>query len=277
MIRVTGYDYVMRTQVSFYLVPTFFPDGTSQVWKLPEDLFTATTILIHWDFTEEREISHLAQLMDLIKALNPNASVRLDVPFFPYGRQDKGISNESTFARSTFLKQLNAMGFDAVYTLDAHSSIPGVTSIEPALAIDGTFNAIEQQYGSITTICFPDVSAWQRYGKLFDSTRGRLIDLCIQKNRDPATGEITETILENRSVWQKKDIDLPAITGNILIVDDICDGGRTFIEAARLLRNACPQARIHLFTTHGIYSKGLNVLFDAGITTVSNHKGMQSR
>ena len=278
MIKVTGYDYAMQVQVSFVLVPTFFPAGTSQVWKLPEDLFSATSILIHWNFSEEREIFHLAQLMDLIRTVNPNTRVVLDVPFFPYGRQDKDISNESTFARSTFLKYLLSLGFDQIHTLDVHSVAPGVTSREPKAAIDGTFKMIEQNYGPIVATCFPDVSAWNRYNRLFDPwVSDSLIALVIVKDREASTGEITSVKLDPRSIWQNKVVEFSAITGNILIVDDICDGGRTFVEAAKLLRNACPEAKIHLYTTHGIYSKGLDVLFDAGITTVSNHKGMQSR
>ena len=45
----------------------------------------------------------------------------------------------------------------------------------------------------------------------------------------------------------------------VLIVDDICDGGRTFIELAKVLR-AKGAETVDLYTTHGIYSKGTKVL-----------------
>jgi len=60
-------------------------------------------------------------------------------------------------------------------------------------------------------------------------------------------------------------------------VDDICDGGRTFIESAGLLREAYPEADIHLYVSHGIFSKGTDVLFDAGIKTIHTIKGEVKR
>jgi len=45
---------------------------------------------------------------------------------------------------------------------------------------------------------------------------------------------------------------------NVLIADDICDGGRTFIELAKVLKNE-GALEVSLFITHGIFSKGLDV------------------
>ena len=48
--------------------PTIFPDGTSQVWKLAnlsEDDDAENHIL--WEFEDEAEIFHLAQLVELVK------------------------------------------------------------------------------------------------------------------------------------------------------------------------------------------------------------------
>jgi ribose-phosphate pyrophosphokinase len=52
----------------------------------------------------------------------------------------------------------------------------------------------------------------------------------------------------------------------ILIVDDICDGGRTFIELAKKLR-PMTTGKIKLLITHGIFSKGIEV-FDGIIDEV---------
>lgn len=51
---------------------------------------------------------------------------------------------------------------------------------------------------------------------------------------------------------------------NLLIIDDICDGGGTFIQLAEKLKGL-GAAKIGLFVTHGIFSKGykdLNKWFD---------------
>ena len=39
-------------------------------------------------------------------------------------------------------------------------------------------------------------------------------------------------------------------------MDDICDGGRTFIELAKAIRASRPTAEVYLVVTHGIFSNG---------------------
>jgi ribose-phosphate pyrophosphokinase len=46
---------------------------------------------------------------------------------------------------------------------------------------------------------------------------------------------------------------------NLIILDDICDGGQTFVELAKHLKAQGAKA-IYLYITHGIFSKGLSVL-----------------
>ena len=43
-----------------------------------------------------------------------------------------------------------------------------------------------------------------------------------------------------------------------IIVDDICDGGRTFIELGKIIRK--DYDRLILCVTHGIFSKGVEPL-----------------
>jgi len=49
---------------TFVVKPTIFPDGTSQVWKLPLD--GLNYVKIKWQFESEGEIVHLDQLMHLL-------------------------------------------------------------------------------------------------------------------------------------------------------------------------------------------------------------------
>ncbi|MEQ2351952.1 phosphoribosyltransferase family protein [Pseudoalteromonas piscicida] len=81
-----------------------------------------------------------------------------------------------------------------------------------------------------------------------------------QKVRNLKTGEIVQT----QVLGEVKGKDL-------LIVDDICDGGRTFTELAKVLK-AQGANSIALYVTHGIFSQGLGVfsgLIDTVYTTNS--------
>lgn len=45
-------------------------------------------------------------------------------------------------------------------------------------------------------------------------------------------------------------------TDTIWIVDDLCDGGATFISIAKLLRETYKFDKLNLYVTHGLFSKG---------------------
>ncbi len=85
------------------------------------------------------------------------------------------------------------------------------------------------------------------------------------KNRDSYTGRITNIKLNHTKVKDQK----------ILIVDDICDGGGTFCMLAdQLYKKGAKE--VNLFTTHGIFSKGLKPLYEAQINRIFTVKGVVS-
>lgn len=241
------------------ITPTIFPDKTSQVWKLDPELIAEIeegTSIIQWEFENEAEIIQVLQLATLCNRVSKHGfKAMLLVPFLPYGRQDKEVSNETTFALSVFLDVLNKSSlFARVATVDAHNtSIEGLINISANNYLEGVIKLTEPD-----VVCFPDKGA---------TTRGYftndLPSLHLDKVRNQSTGEI-------EGLEYKGELDLTNQV--VLIVDDICDGGRTFIEAAKLLYSK-GALRVCLFTTHGIYSKGVQVLKDAGIKRVFNHKG----
>jgi ribose-phosphate pyrophosphokinase len=98
----------------------------------------------------------------------------------------------------------------------------------------------------------PDAGARKRVQTLAKQLGGLPV-VFAEKVRDTRTGEIVATSIVG---------ELP--NRNLLVVDDICDGGRTFIELAAALKDK--QAAqgldkpLFLYVTHGIFSKGLDVL-----------------
>ena len=99
-------------------------------------------------------------------------------------------------------------------------------------------------------IIAPDNGAVKKASKIAEKFKLPLIT-CL-KERDLATGHITKyRILDS--------IEKP---GKALIVDDICDGGATFNILAKSLKEDTPVTEISLYVTHGIFSKGLDKLFE---------------
>jgi len=236
MIRVGGFTIVL----------TLFPVGTSQVWQLPEPLLSFEKPVVDWRFEDEREIW---DVLALRKLLNPRA--RLHVPYLPFARQDKEVTNKSTFSLRCFLDVLNMAHFNRVTTVDVHNAIAlkwcgALENIEPT---DFHLSVCNQFHPDV--IVFPDPGAADRY-KYFK----HLPQVIFKKVRDPLNGRILSLAVEHST---------PLPHGRrFLIVDDICDGGATFLRVNEELRKL-GATDIALAVTHGVFSKGDRLLKDAGI------------
>lgn len=236
---------------------TLFPDKTSQVWKLPEELFLMQTINIDWYFDNEGEVMHLIQLVDLFRSKGPRV-INLYMDYLPYARQDKEINNNTTFALHSFNKILNILELDKISILDPHSRKLN-TKAERVYITPYDKIKLAFKHSESNLICFPDSGAWSRYSNRIDK------EIVISKDRDQLTGQIIKTQLGLQYVSLVKGM-------SVLIVDDICDGGRTFIEASKLLYEAGAR-EVNLYVTHGIFSKGLYPLQGAGIKRIFTKNG----
>src|ERR1700722_6455547 len=241
------------------VIPTIFPDKTSQIWNLPEELVNSYDFEIRWEFEHEGEIMQLAQLVDLFAHSH---SLVLKIKYLPYGRQDKVVSNKTTFALASFAKLINSMYFDYVDIMDPHSkeAIKLIKHSRAEYPTEQLLKALNETRSD--AVCYPDKGAVEKYTQLYLGTPY----MYGEKVRDQRTGKILSYQLKTNNKYE------PQIGDRILIVDDICDGGATFILLAKELISR-GITDVNLFVTHGIFSKGLKVLFDAGIKRVFTQDG----
>jgi ribose-phosphate pyrophosphokinase len=241
------------------LSPTMFPDGTSQVWKLNSPELIEK---IYWTFQNESEVIQFIQLIHLVKeSMTPKdyESLRIYIPFLPYARQDKMVSNDKTFALWSFNKLLfdnipmftfEGMIYPHVISYDVHNrsavTLPNFNNIIPGLLID---RIIKEKL--IDCVVYPDESAKKRYDGHFDNKQ--VFEITIVKKRDQSTGNIISHEIEHTG---------QIVADHFLLLDDLCDGGRTFISAAQLIKEKFNNSTLHLYTTHGIYSNGFNELLN---------------
>ena len=250
-------------KVNNYEIPvTVFPDGTSQVWKIPEEVFEGNRYCIEFLFENEAEVFQLMQLTTLLKHGQVPRPVTLHMPYLPYARQDKEVSNESTFALRTFAKLINSMNFTKVKTVDAHSDVAAelfdnFENEEP----DEYINQARLQLTCFETGCednllvaAPDAGAANRYSK-------HSISIVGHKVRNQSTGYI-----------EKYDVEGDPKGKDVLIIDDICDGGMTFkLFTKELLTRGANS--VNLYVTHGIFSKGIETLKESGISRIFTKEG----
>lgn len=232
---------------------TIFPDGTSQVWKMEgadiDERYDDVTIL--WLFENEGEIMQVCQLASLLEKTYGIESHTLRVPYLPYARQDKHVDNNLSFALHTFTNILYNANICRVETFDAHSKVETNTYIESESA-----KKFHQSVFNHDIVCFPDKGALFRYEGNFSN----IPNIYCEKVRDQLTGNIL-----GLKVCNPANLDLTDKT--IMIVDDICDGGMTFIKVAEALKELKPK-QVDLTVSHGLFSKGKQVLHDAGITNI---------
>lgn len=233
--------------------PTIFPDGTSQVWQLPEWVFQ-DHLNVTWFFENEAEIIHLMQLNALIPW---NKAVELKIPYLPYARQDKEISNSSTFSGLVLIKLLNSkmfMNVTKIETVDVHSDVFNeIMFFENRDVRDfhkHVIQTVDPDY-----IVFPDAGAAKRYPYLMKNPH-----IVFKKTRNQQTGEITGHEPERMELIRSGD--------KFLMVDDLVDGGATFCSISKLLHEVNPNIEVNLAVTHGLFSKGKDVLHKAGIERI---------
>lgn len=260
----------IQTQiVEHVLTPTFFPDGTSQVWKLPDNVLSSTSLNVVWNFEAEREIIDLLSLRRLFPY--PECQMSLHVPFMPYSRQDKWVGNNTTFNLAVIADLINSMNFMEVTSVDVHNPLETAKLIKNFKNIEATpihrelIAKMEPNF-----LVFPDLGAQQRYYKSEFANVPRVI---CYKTRDQSNGQITDHTMSYRDTRGETihgvNMKQFAKAGDkFLIIDDICDGGATFIGIANKLRSQVDGIKIYLFVTHGIFSKGRDVLMANGIKQV---------
>lgn len=240
---------------------THFPDGTTQVWKLPQtildEVYKENMADITWVYENDAEYIQVAQLKLLLDTYVDY--VNLHMPFLPYGRQDKRIDNNFTFGLHAFARLINVLNFTRVTTIDSHNAtrscmINRLEDQSPAKYIQFAIDETKTDF-----LLFPDQGAQKRYG-VYDFGINHTF---AEKVRNQETGAITDIVIQNAIKFRNK---------RVLIVDDIADGGATFIGITKKALSKGTK-EIYLYVTHGIFSRGLKPLIDAGISRIFTRNG----
>ncbi|MBO6796958.1 ribose-phosphate diphosphokinase [Maricaulis sp.] len=228
-------------------------------------LAPAPQLTVRARLTTSDEILDLMLTLDAITRLVPKARFDLELPYLPYARQDRVCAPGQAFSLELFANLLKALpNLGEIITWDCHSPVgielTGARNISPEILIrrDDELTTLIQAKTSVL-VC-PDKGAIERTRKIAEAL-GETEIAFASKVRNPITGRIERTEID----------DTPLAGRTAVIVDDICDGGFTFLELARALREAGAD-RVVLYVTHGIFSRGLDAfdgLIDKFFTTDS--------
>lgn len=227
-----------------------FPGGEPHI-KLtePEKLKGSSVIITH----RVQSFNHMGEILVAVNALR-NAQVKdisLFLPYLPGARQDRVAVAGEALTTKVYTDIINAQGFKNVVIIDPHSDVaPALLDNCIVLTNHEIVEKALATIGPVTdpVLISPDAGANKKIKDLaVYLNKAGLISQVVKcdKSRDVKTG-----IIEGFEVYAD---DLQGKT--CIIVDDICDGGGTFVGLAEELKKK-GAGDIHLIVTHGIFSKG---------------------
>jgi ribose-phosphate pyrophosphokinase len=183
--------------------------------------------------------------------------IHLYTPYFLGSRSDRKFEEGSNnYLKSVICPIINSLNFKSVTVMDPHSDVleaclNSFNKINNFALVDDalSYMSSDSEEDQIVLVS-PDAGA---YKKVFDVAKEFNIEKIITatKVRDMKTGNILHT--EIPVLDQHNDL-------KYIIIDDICDGGRTFVELAKAIKGSRPSAKIYLIVTHGIFSAGYDQL-----------------
>lgn len=256
-MRTLNLVYPEKSDIKFSI--SKFPDGQQSL-----DIETPSVFLKGEDIKLTSRISTFRDL-ELIIAANQAlrelsvSTVSLYVPYFMGARSDRKFRTGGVnYLKHVICPVINSQNFNTVLVLDPHSDvleaclknydkINNFTIVKSALEDIDNLNGAQDR----VVLVSPDGGALK---KIFDVAEEFKISNLVtaMKHRDINTGKITHTEVPDLSEYGKDH--------KFVIVDDICDGGRTFVELAKAIQKQKPDAKIYLIVTHGVFSAGLREL-----------------
>lgn len=227
-------------------------------WYEPE-------VNIEFNFSRSEDIFELLLLANTLWG-NDVAVNQLILPYMPFGQADRVNEPGECFSLRLFCIMVNnIIQAKEVIVYDPHSDVTpallnNCTVVEQWELFLPILRQFQHTLSSDFYLISPDAGASKKIYKTLKHVMCCGVIQC-DKIRNTVTGEITGT-----NVYCEDFEGMDAV-----IIDDICIGGRTYTEIAKIMhqRNC---GKLFLYTTNGIYSKGLGV-FDGLIDQIWNRKG----
>ena len=229
-----------------------FPDGQQDIVLEEMGRESGDTYLIKARLNNFMDLEKITCAVAAIRNTAFKPFIHLVVPYFLGARSDRQFIQGGTwYLKDVITPFINSLNLDEVIIVDPHSDVlPNlIKNVTIVKNWNFVFDCLEKsghvcdQENPNFVLLSPDAGALK---KIFDVAK----DLCYKgeiitavKLRDVRTGKIIKTEVPC-SDFQGKDI---------FIIDDICDGGRTFIELAKIIKDLNP-GKINLVVTHGIFS-----------------------
>ncbi len=228
--------------------------------KINPNFETSEKVTITHRLNSFNDLGLLCIAVDALRRMDVEIE-NLFIPYFPAARQDRVMVLGEPLSVKVYADIINSLSFKKVFVFDPHSEVTPALLNHCEVITNYTFikKTVEHINNEVKLIS-PDGGALKKIYKVSEFLGGLEVVEC-SKTRDVKTGKLSGFKVYTDDL-QNQDC---------LIVDDICDGGGTFIGLAEELKKK-NFGKLYLAVSHGIFSKGFDELlecFDTIFTTDS--------
>lgn len=217
--------------------------------------------------------------------------IHLHTPYIIGARSDRKFEEGgNNYIKDVLAPIINSLNFKTVTCIDPHSDVleACIKGFRKESNLELVKYSISEMYnidrGEISDdfiLVSPDAGASKKIYKLAEQIgyEGDIITCSKDRDKD---GKLTKTVVPE----PKPTSTLEYYKKDKIIIDDICDGGATFINIAKIIKDFHidykkyldeESGKIYLIVTHGIFSKGVDELFQYfdGIYCTNSYQSLE--
>lgn len=227
-----------------------YPDGQISA-KYIYDTYAVTEVKERINSYED--LFYVRSIADIVQKFGYNCS--LFIPCLFGQRSDRQFGEAQSFDLKLITEVINSCRFSRVRILDPHSDV-SLALIDNSIKVSSfeyvqrairhyhDTNAALHNYSVDPVLVSPDAGAYKKVFEYAEKLGLEMIGANKHRNKD---GKVD--LLFTHDVKDKV----------CFIIDDLCDGGYTFLVLADALR-AKGAREVYLYVSHGIFSKGFSEL-----------------
>lgn len=215
--------------------------------KINPDFDVSEPVTITHRINSFNDFGLLLLAIDALKRMDVKL-INVFIPYFPAARQDRVMISGEPLSVKVYADILNSLKLNKVTVFDAHSEVtPALLDNCEVISNHAFIAEVLKKIGKEVKLISPDGGALKKIYKVSEYLGGVEVVEC-SKSRDVKTGKLSGFKVYNDDL---KGMDC-------LIVDDICDGGGTFVGLAEELKKK-NAGKLYLAVSHGIFNKGFDV------------------
>lgn len=226
-------------------------------------------VAIDCRITSSNELMNLLYFTDVLRH-NRVKDINLNIWYLMAARMDRRISDDEPYSLKVVADILNSQNYNEVNVFFPHSktSLDLINNSYEMMDVQVKFyqDAIDNfSGGDMISLVLPDEGAVKRfYQSFYQRLSGSFNVVECQKKREMSTGKLSGFKVVSGEVY-----------ANCLILDDLCDGGGTFVGLAQVLTSSGAKD-IGLCVPHGIFSKGTKLVGIDEIYTTNSFKDWET-